>query len=28
LHGGKLRSYTGCFKNSSGLYFQNCDTAG
>src|SRR5262245_21136772 len=28
LHGGKLRSYTGCFKNSSGLDFQNCETAG
>src|SRR5262245_24057098 len=28
LQGGKLRSYTGCFRNSSGLYFQNWDTAG
>ena len=28
LHGGKSREYTGFFRNSSGLYFQNCDTVG
>ncbi len=28
LHGGKFRSYTGCFRNSSALYVQNWDTAG
>src|SRR5262249_12350316 len=28
LHGGKSREYTGCFRNSSGLYFQNWLTLG
>src|SRR5439155_13794850 len=28
LHGGKSREYTGCFRNSSGLYFQNWLTFG
>src|SRR5262245_10826372 len=28
LDGGEFRSYTGCLRNSSGLYVQNCETLG